>query len=57
MFRNPTLAATYERVLREAQGGSREQEIEKARKIWSQGFVAQAIECHWDHEVESSSMR
>src|SRR5689334_14384093 len=44
MFRNPTLAATYERVLREAQGGSREQEIEKARKVWSQGFVADAID-------------
>src|SRR5579884_2650609 len=37
LFTNPTLAETYKRVLREAAGaGSREQEIERARKIWSQ---------------------
>jgi gamma-glutamyltranspeptidase/glutathione hydrolase len=46
LFTNPTLAATYARVLKEAEsaGGDRVAQIEKARKIWSQGFVAQAID-------------
>jgi len=40
IFTNPKFANTYERILREAQngGGSRENEIERARKAWSQGF-------------------
>jgi gamma-glutamyltranspeptidase/glutathione hydrolase len=45
MFSNPTLAETYSRVLREAAGpGGREAEIERARKVWAQGFVAEAID-------------
>jgi gamma-glutamyltranspeptidase/glutathione hydrolase len=46
LFTNPTLAATYTRVLKEAEsaGGDRVAQIEKARKAWSQGFVAQAID-------------
>jgi gamma-glutamyltranspeptidase/glutathione hydrolase len=45
LFTNPALAETYKRVLREAAGhGSREQEIERARKVWSQGFIAEAID-------------
>lgn len=44
LFRNPQLAATWERLLRESSGGGREAEIEKARAIWSQGFIAQAID-------------
>ena len=46
MFTNPTLAETYSRVLREAKsaGGDRVAQIERARKIWSQGFVAEAID-------------
>jgi gamma-glutamyltranspeptidase/glutathione hydrolase len=46
MFSNPKLADTYERLLKEAQsgGGAREAEIERARKAWSQGFVAEAID-------------
>jgi gamma-glutamyltranspeptidase/glutathione hydrolase len=45
MFSNPTLAEPYSRVLREAAGpGGREAEIERARKVWSQGFVAEAID-------------
>ena len=45
-FRNPALADTYERLLREAEagGGSREAVIERARRIWSQGFIAEAID-------------
>jgi gamma-glutamyltranspeptidase/glutathione hydrolase len=45
LFTNPALAETYIKVLRECEGaGNREQEIEAARKIWSQGFVAAAID-------------
>ncbi len=43
LFRNPALAATYRRVLDEARGGSREEEIEKARRAWYEGFVAEEI--------------
>ncbi|MBS7699747.1 MULTISPECIES: gamma-glutamyltransferase family protein [unclassified Chelatococcus] len=43
-FANPALAHTYARVLREAAGGRREQEIERARRIWSEGFIAEAID-------------
>jgi gamma-glutamyltranspeptidase / glutathione hydrolase len=44
LFRNPALAATYRRILDEARGGSREQEIEKARRAYYEGFVAEEIE-------------
>ena len=46
MFRNSTLAETYTRVLREAEGAGadRVRQIERARKVWSQGFVAEAID-------------
>ncbi len=42
IFTNVTLAETYLRVLREAEsaGGDRVAQIERARKTWSQGFVA-----------------
>ena len=46
LFTNATLADTYTRVLREAEsvGSDRVKQIEKARKVWSQGFVAEAID-------------
>jgi gamma-glutamyltranspeptidase/glutathione hydrolase len=46
LFSNKTLAETYARVLREAEsaGENRERQIERARKSWSQGFVAEAID-------------
>jgi len=46
LFTNKALAATYARVLKEAEsaGGDRVAQIEKARKVWSQGFVAEAID-------------
>jgi len=43
-FRNPALAATYERIVEESRGGSREQEIERARDVFYRGFVAEAID-------------
>ncbi len=44
LFRNPALAATYRRILDESRGGSREDEIEKARRAWYEGFVAEEID-------------
>ena len=45
-FTNPALAATYVRILKEAEsaGGDRVAQIERARKSWSHGFVAEAID-------------
>ncbi len=60
LFTNPALAETYKRVLREATGsGSREQEIERARKVWSQGFVAEAIDrfCRTQEIMDTSGRR
>ena len=42
-FANPALGETYRRILREAVGDSREARIESARRVWYQGFVAEAI--------------
>ena len=46
LFRNTAVGNTYARILKEAEagGGGREAEIERARKVWSQGFVAEAID-------------
>ena len=43
-FRNPQLAATWTRLLDEARGGSREEEIERARSVFYEGFVAEEID-------------
>jgi gamma-glutamyltranspeptidase/glutathione hydrolase len=44
LFRNPALAATYRRTVEESRGGSREDEIEKARRALYEGFVAEEID-------------
>jgi gamma-glutamyltranspeptidase/glutathione hydrolase len=44
LFRNPALAATYRRILDESRGGSREDEIERARLVFYEGFVAEEID-------------
>ncbi|MGH7120083.1 MAG: gamma-glutamyltransferase family protein [Acetobacteraceae bacterium] len=44
LFANPALAATYRRILKEAQGASREARIEAARSAWYRGFVAEAVD-------------
>jgi gamma-glutamyltranspeptidase / glutathione hydrolase len=48
LFRNPDLAATYGRLIREAEaaGGDREAEIEGALRAFYSGFVAEATERH-----------
>jgi gamma-glutamyltranspeptidase / glutathione hydrolase len=43
LFRNPALAGTYRRLVAESRRGSREDEIERARKAWYEGFVADEI--------------
>lgn len=43
LFKNPDLAATYQRIVDEAAGDTRAARIDAARAIWSKGFVAQAI--------------
>ena len=46
IFGNPRLAETYARILKEAEsaGSDRTAQIERARKAWSHGFVAEAID-------------
>jgi len=58
IFRNEKLADTYARVLSEAKsaGGNREAQIERARKTWSQGFIAESINAFCrNNEVMDSS--
>ncbi|MFC9529390.1 gamma-glutamyltransferase family protein [Streptomyces sp. NPDC056975] len=49
LFRNPQLAATWRRVIEEAEeiagdaGDQRVAEIEAARAIWREGFIAEAL--------------
>ncbi|HEX3404062.1 MAG TPA: gamma-glutamyltransferase, partial [Acetobacteraceae bacterium] len=44
LFARPALAATYERICREAVGESREARIDAARAAWYRGFVAEAVD-------------
>jgi len=44
LFARPALAATYERICREATGGTREARIDAARGAWYRGFVAEAVD-------------
>ncbi len=61
LFTNPAIADTYTRVLREAEsaGGDRVAQIERARKTWSQGFVAEAIDkfCRTQEIMDTSGER
>ena len=43
LLRNPVLAQTWRRLLAESAGGSREAEIDAARRVWREGFVAEAL--------------
>jgi len=58
LLKNPALAATYERILKEAEsaGGDRIKQIERARQMWSRGFVAEAIDkfCRTTEAMDSS---
>jgi gamma-glutamyltranspeptidase/glutathione hydrolase len=43
LLRNPALAATWRRLLAESAGGTREAEIDAARRVWREGFVAEHL--------------
>jgi gamma-glutamyltranspeptidase / glutathione hydrolase len=43
LLRQPALAATYERLLAEAVGPTREAQLESAHRAWYEGFVAEAV--------------
>jgi gamma-glutamyltranspeptidase/glutathione hydrolase len=60
LFRNPPLAETYRRLLREAEAGSnREARIEAARNAWYRGFIAAAIDrfCRDSAVMDTSGRR
>ena len=61
LFTNTTLASTYARILEEARsaGSDREAQIERARKVWSEGFVAEAIDrfCRTQEVMDTSGQR
>jgi gamma-glutamyltranspeptidase/glutathione hydrolase len=61
MFSNQRHADTYVRILQEAEagGGGRDAEIERARRAWSQGFVAEAIDgfCRNNEVMDVSGRR
>jgi gamma-glutamyltranspeptidase / glutathione hydrolase len=45
LLRNPTLARTWQRLLTEAEaaGSGRETQLDAARAVWREGFIAEAI--------------
>jgi gamma-glutamyltranspeptidase / glutathione hydrolase len=61
LFTNKTLAATYLRIVKEAESAGRDRvaQIERAREIWSQGFVAEALDrfCRREEVFDSSGAR
>jgi gamma-glutamyltranspeptidase/glutathione hydrolase len=61
LFSNKTLARTYARILAEAEsaGSDRVAQIERARRAWSQGFVAEAIDrfCRTQEVMDVSGER
>lgn len=61
LYRLPLLAESYERILKEAEaaGAGREAQIEQARKVWREGFVAEAIDtfCREGRALDSSGER
>jgi len=60
LYKLPALADIYERILKEAgTEGGREQVISRARKIWREGFVAEAIDdfCRNASVLDTSGLR
>jgi len=58
LWANPALAATYARVVKEAEaaGGDRVTQIDAARRAWYEGFVAEAIDrfCRMTEVLDAS---
>ena len=59
LLKTPAIAATYRRLIAEAQavGGNRERQIEAARTAWYKGFVADAIDRFYRTELMDSTGR
>jgi gamma-glutamyltranspeptidase/glutathione hydrolase len=61
LLRNPLTGATYRRIVREAESASGERvaQIEAARRAWSQGFVADAIDrfCRTTPTIDTTGER
>src|SRR3954447_2970426 len=57
LFRNPTLASTYRRLLDAARGPTREAQIDAALAAWYTGFVAEAIDRFCRYPVMDDSGR
>ena len=61
LFTNKTLAATYLRIIKEADSAGRDRaaQIDRARKAWSQGFVAEAIDrfCRTQEVIDTSGQK
>ena len=61
LFRNPRLAETYRRIVAEAERAApgREAQIEAARGIWAEGFVAEAVDrfCRTHEAMDTSGRR
>jgi len=57
LFRNPDLAATYRRLVREGESanGGRESQIDAALSAFYSGFIAEAVERHCRTELMDSS--
>ncbi|HEV7193684.1 MAG TPA: gamma-glutamyltransferase family protein [Jatrophihabitantaceae bacterium] len=57
LWKSPTLAATYRRIIAAGTGRSREQRIAAARVAWYQGFIAEAVDDFCRSEWRDSSGR
>jgi gamma-glutamyltranspeptidase / glutathione hydrolase len=61
LFTNPVLSDTYERIISQAEaiGSDRDSEIEAARSIWREGFIADAIDkfCRQTEVLDASGRR
>ncbi|WP_280445063.1 gamma-glutamyltransferase [Nocardia brasiliensis] len=57
LLRNPVLATTWRRLIAEAEAASsdREGQIEAARKIWREGFIAEALVAASDRPTMDTS--
>ncbi|MEP6629927.1 MAG: gamma-glutamyltransferase family protein [Lapillicoccus sp.] len=57
LFRNPALADTLTRLVQAGHdaGGSREAQIDAARRAWSEGFVAEAVDAFMRRPHQDSS--
>lgn len=61
LFTNKPLAATYLHIIKEAESAGRDRaaQIDRARKAWSQGFVAEAIDrfCRTQEVMDTSGQK